>query len=887
MDSRRAVKREARLKAELLEYRKSRPKISEQFSDLKRGLSELDEDTWGSIPDAMDYSRRNKLQNNRREKFTPLPDSVIQGARIDTNHGNVLQQQAAAEQKFSGLETPLGIATPLAGPTDLTQLGRARDKVLSLKLDRMADSVAGQTVVDPKGYLTDLNSVKVNNEAQISNIKKARQLLKSVITTNRKHAPGWIAAARLEYETGKIAAARTIIMKGCEECPQSQDVWLEAALMHTKKTGKAILAKAVQHLPSSIKLWIRAADMENDIDSKKAVLRRALELIPNSVKLWKAAIEMEDPEDARILLGRAVECVPQSVDMWLAYARLESYKNAQMVLNRARRVIPTEKSIWITAAKLEEAEGNSNNVDTIISKAVASLAAHQVIIDRDNWLEDAELCEQSGAVLTCQAIVRACLGIGVEDQDRRATWINDADHFVSRGSIEVSRAIYAHMLTVYPSKKSVWLRAAELERSHGTRETLDQLLKKSVQYCPQAEILWLMAAKEKWLAGDVKGAREVLSAAFVANPDSEEVWLAAVKLENESNEYERARVLLAEARDRAVTARVWMKSAKIERQLGDRSREYDLLQQGLVKFPKYPKLYIMLSQFFMKDDSNNKKQKMDVSSSSSNTTNNKNNYSNGNGAKHSYEPYSTISGLNEKELQKRARDTFRRAIRQCPQDVSIWLCYSNFELSVNATVSRARSILETARLRVPRNEELWLASIRVERKASNFKVAGQLMAKGLQECPSSGLLWAYAIATDSRPTRKARSYEALKRCTDDPRVFAAVAKLFWLDRKLAKARNWFNRAVTVDSDIGDIWAYYYKFELEHGTADKQENICKRVKESDPRHGELWTSVSKLDKNIGATPVHILKKVAGKITDIFPANPDDLSGGGKKKRKRKL
>jgi pre-mRNA-processing factor 6 len=37
---------------------------------------------------------------------------------------------------------------------DLTAVGEGRGTVLSLKLDRMADSISGQTVVDPKGYLT-------------------------------------------------------------------------------------------------------------------------------------------------------------------------------------------------------------------------------------------------------------------------------------------------------------------------------------------------------------------------------------------------------------------------------------------------------------------------------------------------------------------------------------------------------------------------------------------------------------------------------------------------------------------------------------------------------------------------------------------------------------
>eukprot|EP00456_Euglypha_rotunda_P010868 TRINITY_DN12793_c0_g1_i4.p1 TRINITY_DN12793_c0_g1~~TRINITY_DN12793_c0_g1_i4.p1 ORF type:complete len:148 (-),score=38.95 TRINITY_DN12793_c0_g1_i4:18-461(-) len=127
------------------------------------------------------------------------------------------------------------------------------------------------------------------------------------------------------------------------------------------------------------------------------------------------------------MLSRAVELVPQSVEMWLALARLESYERAKWVLNKARQAIPTDPSIWITAAKLEEANGNSENVDSIVKKAVKSLAAHQVVIDRDTWLGEAETAEKAGSIMTCQAIVRATIGIGVDDQDRKNTWLNDAE----------------------------------------------------------------------------------------------------------------------------------------------------------------------------------------------------------------------------------------------------------------------------------------------------------------------------------------------------------------------------------------------------------------------------------------------------------------------------
>eukprot|EP00879_Flechtneria_rotunda_P025385 GHRR01026972.1.p1 GENE.GHRR01026972.1~~GHRR01026972.1.p1 ORF type:complete len:200 (+),score=46.49 GHRR01026972.1:748-1347(+) len=107
-----------------------------------------------------------------------------------------------------------------------------------------------------------------------------------------------------------------------------------------------------------------------------------------------------------------------------------------------------------------------------------------------------------------------------------------------------------------------------------------------------------MAAKEKWLAGDVPGARAILAEAFAANPDSEDVWLAAFKLEFENNEPERARALLAKARETstASTARVWMKSAIVEREAGNTTAQRSLLEEGLKRFPSFWKMWLMLGQ---------------------------------------------------------------------------------------------------------------------------------------------------------------------------------------------------------------------------------------------------------------------------------------------------
>jgi pre-mRNA-processing factor 6 len=119
------------------------------------------------------------------------------------------------------------------------------------------------------------------SEAEVSDIKKAQLLLRSVTQTNPTHAPGWIAVARLEEETGKLTAARAAILKGCQACPRNEDVWLEAArLAVSTPAAKSILAKAVEHCATSVSVWLEAASLESDPAAKKAVLRRALELVP-------------------------------------------------------------------------------------------------------------------------------------------------------------------------------------------------------------------------------------------------------------------------------------------------------------------------------------------------------------------------------------------------------------------------------------------------------------------------------------------------------------------------------------------------------------------------------------------------------------------------------
>ena len=271
-----------------------------------------------------------------------------------------------------------------------------------------------------------------------------------------------------------------------------------------------------------------------------------------------------------MILANAVQHEGQSVKIWLPpLARLETPERAKAVLIKARKAIPTSHDIWIAAGRLLEQEAYSNAdstpeqkekqlgmVDKTIEAGVRELRRHQVFLTREQWLKEAEKCEEDGSLRTCEAIVRATISMEIKEEDRLDTWMGDAESVEGRGRLGTAQAIFAYALKVFPDRKGLWWKAAELEKAYGTRESLNAMLERAVQHCPQAETLWLMWAKEKWIGGDVLGARYVLDKAFDANPESEQIWLAAVKIEAENKEYQAARHLLVRARKDADTEKV-------------------------------------------------------------------------------------------------------------------------------------------------------------------------------------------------------------------------------------------------------------------------------------------------------------------------------------------
>lgn len=232
-----------------------------------------------------------------------------------------------------------------------------------------------------------------------------------------------------------------------------------------------------------------------------------------------------------------------------------------------------------------------------------------------------------------------------------------------------------------------------------------------------------------------------------------------------------------------------MKSAVFERQQNEIDTALSILETALSKYPKFAKLYMIQGQIHQ-----------------------------------------------ARKKYAAARASFAAGLKACPKEATLWILASRLEEADGKSI-KARSLMDKARLVIPGKDILWAEAVGIEERAGGAAQAKTVLSRGqyritrkfvllclwyhvlvgLQECPTSGLLWSLSIWAEPRMTRKSRSVDALKKSSDDPQIICTVARLFWAERKIEKARHWFGRTVATDPDLGDSWAWWFKFECEHGT----------------------------------------------------------------------
>ncbi|KAH6903774.1 PRP1 splicing factor, N-terminal-domain-containing protein [Coprinopsis sp. MPI-PUGE-AT-0042] len=191
MDQRRKARREVKEREEMDKVRAERPKIQQQFADLKRALSSLADEEW----------ERARKEDDLNATTWVVQDTVLVRDGIKTGY------------ESRALDS--GTLTKFVG------IGDGRDRILSLKLDHLSSSPATpisslSSHIDPKGYPTTPDTLSSTHKisVEVRETTRARMLFDGLVHSNPNHAPGWIAAARLEEYAGRLAKAREIIREG-------------------------------------------------------------------------------------------------------------------------------------------------------------------------------------------------------------------------------------------------------------------------------------------------------------------------------------------------------------------------------------------------------------------------------------------------------------------------------------------------------------------------------------------------------------------------------------------------------------------------------------------------------------------------------------------------
>lgn len=796
--------------------------MKEQFSDLKRALTSVSDFEWQNLPEAGDFTRRNKrhrIEQQQNQRFYAVPDNILAGS------GSLGAKKETED-----------------GYTDFKSISEARDKFLGSHLDSL---VPQKNLLASEDHIELLESEILQDK--FHDIAKSRSVLASLRKTEPHKSSSWIASARLELQAKNYTAAKRIILEGCNRVPRKEDVWLESVNIHqasseSSKLCKGIISEALRYNPTSEKLWLRAYDLENSSDAfaKRKVLMKALEEIPNSVEIWKLMIEQEDSiEDVKKLLSKAIEFCPKEWNFWLTLINHSSYSDAKALINRARKEYGSSVDVWMTASKLEERENSGINylkLNKFLSNGFKEIMKQNVDIEKEKtaWIREAIKSYKEGFDLSAKAAVS--IAISIEDNGDQDEFISNcfhlADQLTRDNNFEIANYIYELVTEKFPDKVDCWVKLFNsLKSSTKDHHHLFSYYRKSIEHNPLDALLILMYAKDLWiLANDVDSSRKLLEDAGTRLPDDERIWLARVKLEVKNKNFENANRISLDCIKMIPTssARVWYKHIHLKRFLNLRypkqSYEHEittLFKKSLEIFPENYKLILQKSQVL----------------------------------------------LDDLKKPEEAKECLSIGVKKCPESIELWIALANFYEKIDKSLIKSRSTYDKAILAQPKSDLLWVERIKLEKRNGDYQLAIQLTNKSLKIFPNSSYLWLEYLGQIKKSSIRKNAYlDAMKNTGNSPTILLSIGIFFWLDGKFNKAKSWFERALDVEPRNGDIWAWLYIFCSRNGTKDEVFALLKNYNETYEKInlGYYWNPIHKKVDNLDKNSEEILEAVASTV-----------------------
>lgn len=202
-----------------------------------------------------------------------------------------------------------------------------------------------------------------------------------------------------------------------------------------------MLSRAVECCPTSVELWLALARLEN-YENARRVLNKARENIPSDRHIWITAAKLEEAHGNTHMVEKIIErgvsliCLTMSVTPCLSHPSSPSYYYSYFLsvspyLSHVLSCVCLLSHSLLQGLFFEVSEPHRIFwlwfSERFILLALTSLNANMVDVKREEWIQDAEDSEKAGSPITCRAIIKCVIGIGIEEEDKIRTWTDDAD----------------------------------------------------------------------------------------------------------------------------------------------------------------------------------------------------------------------------------------------------------------------------------------------------------------------------------------------------------------------------------------------------------------------------------------------------------------------------
>lgn len=792
----------------------SKPKevaVINQFTDLKRTLNQVTEDEWLNIPEASDMTRRNKrnrLQEQLNRKTYAAPDTL------------------------------------LSKKVDLTTLTEEREKVLSKQLD--ATLINRNTSIkddksmnsndmlnDTDKYLHQLESIDNSmNATQSEEIKKMRLIFQSYRKTMPKEPQGWIASARLEEKANKFQLAKNIIDEGCQQCPRSDSVWLENIRIHRNDIFKCktLVATGIKFVPFSQKLWEKAIELESEVINKVRVIRKALIELPTVEQFWKLAVMYEnDKMECIRILNKALEFLPQSLDLWKALIKMQSYADAVKSLQFMHKNLPNDIDVWIMEVQLEESNNATSFADetnNIFINAFKHLKDTNTTFDLSAYINKAIDIEneQGTASLTLELFISSLFKFELIDPNQLLTltkYVESLDDYLTKV------LCLRELLIIKPTKYSLWkslqTTCVNLSTIPELYKTYDIILfneKTSYSALKETPTLALLYAKDIWkYSSSPDKAIKLIEQTLDIIPSSSEVWFAKLKILcqlERVGEIEELFTKMFELFDKQHIKgkeRLYMKYVSFLRYQNKSKLAIDFItNKCVVEFPEFYKFYLQIGQIY------------------------------------------------EKEIGdfKESVSWYHKGEQKFPNYTLFSISLSSVYATGIKNIAKARSVLEMALAKSPRDENLYQSLVQLERSQQNVDQANLLIERALRLLPESPVIWSEklkSLAGRKSSTKKIIFKDALTKTKNNYLILLHIALSFYEEGQYKVAMKWLQRAIKAQPQYGDIWIWlartHQQLKLD------LDDIYNKVNLYEPKYGPEWIQVTKGTSTQYLTPSQVV------------------------------